>query len=371
MKNKCTYLDNAATSFPKPKCVLKETLEFFKKYGGNPGRSAHKISLAASERVFSVREKVASLVGCVPERVVFTSGATQAINLAMKTGIEDGAHILISDMEHNSVFRVAHALRQRCGVEYSIFDSECVEKSLNTLVTPKTTHIISSLASNVSGKKIELKILSDFAKKHGIGLILDASQLLGHEELSLKDINFNVLCCAGHKALFGIQGVGFAIFGKSIPQRSFIEGGSGADSKNPNMPSELPEKYEAGTLPTPAIVSLGAGIDFISSHGISQIEKKLSLMTDLIKDRVTSINGIDLCEGEGGIISFTHKKIPSEILAARLDEHGICVRGGFHCSPLMHKKLGTYENGAVRVSLSCLNSLKDLDKFFVALKSAL
>ncbi len=364
MKNKVIYFDNAATSFPKPEAVIKETLRCIKKYCGNPGRSGHRLSISASERVFSVREKIAEFIKSDnPESVVLTSGATFALNLAMKSGINNGSHILISDMEHNSVLRVAEELRVCRGVIYDVFDSDALPQSIEMLIRNNTTHIVSTLASNVNGKKTDLAALSDICKKYGIKLILDSSQLLGHEAVSLEGIEYDALCSAGHKALFGIAGVGFAVFKRTYLPRGIISGGSGNDSKNLNMPEGLPEKYEAGTLPLPAIASLGAGIDFINEYGIDKIALKLHEMTEYLSKGLRELKNIDLCDGRGGILAFTAKDMPSEELSRKLDDYGVCVRGGFHCAPLMHKKLGTYKHGAVRISLSCLNTKKEISDF--------
>ncbi len=368
MKNNVIYFDNAATSFPKPDAVISETMRCLRSYAANPGRSGHRLSVAASEAVYSVREKISALVDApTPENVVFTPGATFAINLAMKSAVARGSHILISDMEHNSVLRCAVDLKERCGVEFDIFDSSDPLRDITGKLKENTTHIVSTLMSNVNGARIDVRMLSDLCERNGLGLILDASQLLGHEKFSLKDIKFTALCCAGHKALFGMEGIGFVIFGDSRLGDGIVFGGSGSDSKNPHMPLLLPEKFEAGTLPLPAIVSLGAGIDFINSCGIDKIAARISEMTEQLKRGIKDLSGIEFCDGECGIISFTAFDIPSEMLSERLDEVGICVRGGFHCAPLMHKKLGSYENGTVRVSLSYFNTDKELERLISVL----
>ncbi len=369
MKNKLIYFDNAATSFPKPDCVIRKSVKCLKEYCGNPGRSAHRLSLEASEAVYSVREKLALFLGVKnTENIVFTPGATFSLNLAMKSGIKKGSHILISDMEHNSVLRVAAELRASSHAEYDIFNSDNLRESAESLIRPNTTHIISTLASNVSGDTVDLKELSDIAEEYGLKLILDASQLLGHEKLSLEGIKYDALCSAGHKALFGMQGVGIAVFNRDIPGDGILSGGSGNDSKNLYMPAILPERFEAGTLPLPAIVSLGAGIDFINSCGIESISKKLSSLTEKLKDGIASLHGIKMCRGKTGIVSFCAEDIPSEELAGAFDGYGICVRGGFHCAPLMHKKIGTYKNGTVRASLSYFNTEKEIFRFLETLE---
>ena len=320
----------------------------------------------------TAEKKVADFVGVSsPERIVFTPGATFSLNLAIKTGIKKGAHLLISDMEHNSVLRTVHSLKA-CGIcDYSLFDAFNPEMSIESAVRSETTHIISTLASNVSGDFLDIKALERVAKKHRLSLILDASQRLGHAPFSLDGIEFDALCCASHKSLFGFAGAGFIAFGNDNRKESFIEGGSGSDSKSLFMPDNLPERFEGGTLPVPAIISLGAGIDFINKIELPEIEKKLLGFTERLSDILDSFKEVSFFKGNSGTLVFTHRKIPSEALASMLDAVGVCVRGGFHCAPLAHKKLGTYEDGAVRISLSCLNTYAQIDCFYKRLKDIL
>ena len=175
------YLDNAATTFPKPKTVISSVNDCLNNYCGNPSRSSHILSMKASEAVYEAREAVAELVGInYPERVVFTMNATYALNLAIKTSIKKKCHVIISDIEHNSVVRTVEKLKSTLGVEYSRFDTDNAETSITALLRPDTAAIISTLASNVTGKRVSLELLSVIAKKHGLILITDAAQLIGH-----------------------------------------------------------------------------------------------------------------------------------------------------------------------------------------------
>ncbi|MBR2465653.1 MAG: aminotransferase class V-fold PLP-dependent enzyme [Clostridia bacterium] len=364
MKNDLIYFDNAATTFPKPDSVKRAVIECLDNYCANSGRSGHSLSNLASEAVYSVRESVASFLDFeFPERVVFTPGATFGLNLAMKSLISQGSHVLISDIEHNSVLRVAAELERTRGVEYDIFNSSDVPNDVPRLIKKNTTHVVSTLASNVDGSLVDVKELSRISREYGVGLIFDASQLLGHEEFSLNGLNFDALCCAGHKGLFGIQGVGFVVFGNNDGGDGIISGGSGSDSKNLEMPSTLPEKFEAGTLPLPSIVSLGAGIDHINSVGVDNISKRLSAYTSLLEHGLKSIGKVEKIFGRMGILSFTSRDVPCEEVARRLDEYGVCTRAGFHCNPLAHRKLGTYDTGTVRISLSHTNTTDEIERF--------
>ena len=365
------YLDNAATSFPKPRSVIRDLNFCLKKYCGNPGRSSHKLSVAASEAIYSVREAVAAHLGITsPESVVFTYNATYALNLAIKIFITQKCHILISDFEHNSVTRPLRVLQDKFGIEFTTFSTDGdIEKSIRKSIRDDTKGIVSSIASNVIGKEIPLKILSKIAAEYNLFLIIDASQAIGHKKIDLSKNPCDVLCAPAHKALFGIQGCGFAVFKNNDLRSTFIEGGSGSDSRNIYMPESLPERYEAGTLSTPAIVALGSGLKYISDVGIDNIEERLHRLTYMLEERLSCLNGITIYKSGNGILSFNIGNLPSSYIAGELDKYGICTRGGIHCAPSVHRKLETLKQGAIRVSLSNLNKELEIDHFYKALKS--
>ena len=365
------YLDNAATSFPKPACVLKEINFCLKKYCGNPGRSSHTLSVKASEAIYSAREKIAKMLGVIdPEHIVFTYNATYALNIAIKSLVRERCHILTSDFEHNSVIRPLEALRKKLKIEYSCFDTKGeLKKSLQSGLRQETSGIIASLASNVTGDHTTLKLLSDFAKEKGLFLIVDASQAIGHMKINLNDAPCDALCAPGHKALFGIQGCGFVYFKDKTRRESFIEGGSGYDSISGEMPILLPEGYEAGTLSTPAIASLSSGVDFIEKIGLVNIHNKLNRLTEMTSERLSEISGIRLYKAGIGLLSFNYMDMPSSAFSSLLNERGICVRGGLHCAPSIHKRLGTIDQGTVRVSYSYLNKMSDPDRLYKTVKS--
>ncbi len=365
------YLDNAATSFPKPQSVIKETYDCIKKWCGNPGRSSHALSMKTSEKIYETREAVAELLGIsCAERVVFTSGATAALNLAIKTTVKEGSHVLISDIEHNSTLRPIHKLSKTHGVSYSTFNSTGnIEENIESLLREDTKCIVSTVKSNVTGKEIPLECLSAVANKHSLKLIIDASQMIGHKKIDLSETPCDILASPSHKGLFGLQGAGFLVFLDNDFRETFFEGGSGNESKSPDMPEYLPERFEAGTLPSPAIVSLLSGIQYIKRVGISEIQEKLELLTDRYTEILKSLKKIVLYDSLDGIISFNVSGIPAEIVASELNERGICVRAGLHCAPLAHKKLGTVEIGTVRLSLSYLNSFREADAVYKALRS--
>lgn len=370
---KTVYLDNAATTFIKPNCVIRDLNFCLKKYCGNPGRSSHKLSLMASEAIYSVREKVADLLHVnTPENVVFTYNATYALNIAIKSFVTEKCHIITSDFEHNSVIRPLEGLKNRLGIEYSIIDGcSNILTSLKHLTRADTKGIICSIASNVVGETLPLQVLSDYARDNSLFLIIDASQAIGHFDIDLSKTPCDALCAPGHKSLFGIQGSGFVWFKDSNRRETIIEGGSGSESANINMPLLLPEGYEAGTLSTPAIVSLGSGVDFISKVDIGAINERLNLLTSNLYDRLSSLKNLTVYKPGNGLVSFNISSMSSSLVASMLDKDGICVRGGLHCAPSVHTKLGTMNQGAVRASFSYLNRRSDVDKLYSAIRDIL
>lgn len=365
------YLDNAATTFPKPRSVIDGTLECIKKYCGNPGRSSHRLSAKISEKIYETREAIADFLGSdSPENVVFCQNATHALNIAIKTTIEPDTHVLISDLEHNSVLRPINALVRKNRVRYSVFGTEGdIEDNIPKLIRDDTKYIVTTLASNVIGREIPLKKLSAISKRYNLTLITDSSQLLGHKTVNLSETPCAVLCAPAHKALFGIQGAGFALFSDNLKRETLFEGGSGSDSKNLSMPDVLPERFEAGTIPSPSVVSLLYGIEFIKKIGIHEIENKIIRLADRYVELISSCKNATLYEHGNGVVSFNVGDVPSSVIAEEFSKSGVCIRGGLHCAPLAHKSIGTLERGTARISVSYLNELKECDRFYKVLCS--
>ncbi len=359
------YFDNAASSHPKPDCVLKDFKFCLKKCSGNAGRGSHKLSLYASEKIYEAREAIAEHFNLfAPEGVVFTYNATYALNMALRAKIKPDSHIITSDIEHNAVVRPLELLKSERKISCSHFCSDGdIEKNICALIRPETSAIVSTIASNVTGKRIPLSILSGISKKYGLTLIIDGSQAAGHERINLKNNPCDCFCAPGHKGLFGIQGSGFVCFSSSENLSAFIAGGSGTNSKSPYMPRLLPERFEAGTLSAPIISSLRSGVGFIEDMGVEEIQYKEKQLACRLKEGISAIKGIELYECFGGIVLFNFTDTDSENVCAALDERGVCVRGGLHCAPLAHKVLGTEKIGAVRISLSYFNQKSEIDRF--------
>ena len=367
------YFDNAATSFPKPNSVIKEVVRCLNTYCGNSGRSSHSLAMLASEKIYEARCKTADFLGAnKAENVIFTYNATYALNFAIKNEIEEGDHILISDMEHNSVLRPVYKLKSEKKCDFDVFSTDGdIIKNLSSLKRKNTKLLICNHVSNVSGRILPVEEIGAFCKKHKIRFILDASQSAGHIVTDIKRIGCDILCAPAHKGLFGIQGCGIIIFEKVKEIKEFIVGGSGTNSLSPHMPENLPERLEAGTLSTPALASLVAGIDFINSVGISSIEERERVLRKLLFERLSSIKNLSICDENkncSSVISFSLKDAKSESVGAYLDSCGICVRSGLHCAPLAHKTLNTTEDGTVRVSLGYFNTVNEIDTFYKKMK---
>ncbi len=368
------YFDHAATSYPKPDEVTEAVRHTILHCGGNPGRGGHPLALAAAARVYETREALADLFGCdKPESFIFTQNATHAINLALKSAVRQGDHVLISDLDHNAVFRPVYRLARDGVISYSVFETardplESIEQCRQS----NTRILLCTHVSNVNGHRLPIERIASYCQKHGIYMILDASQSAGHIPLSLKELHANAVCMPAHKGLLGIQGAGVVYLKDACGLSEWIEGGVGTHSADTEMPDFLPERYEAGTLPVPAIAALGAAIRKIRDvGGVEAIEEKENALTARALDMLATLSGVEVyaSNSPSALFSFNVGGRNSEEIAAMLAKSGICVRGGFHCAPLAHRTIGTGENGAVRVSFGYANTTEELEDFYQTMKS--
>ena len=364
------YFDNAATSYPKPRSVEKGIRDSIKYYCGNPGRSGHFLSIRTAEKIYYTRELIAELLGGVEaERIIFTSGATFGLNMVISGIVKSGENYLISDLEHNSVIRPLAKYCQERGADYTVFKSDGnLLLNLNSCIKGNTTAVITTLCSNVTGTTLELEVLSKFAKEKKLRLIVDAAQAIGHYPIDLKKHHVDVLVAPGHKALFGPQGLGFVYICEGFDFEPLIFGGSGIDTFSLDMPKTLPEKFEAGTPPTPAIVGLSKGLEFLKSYGLGEVKSTLALLTDDLADALFA-SDMTVYGVNNGIGVFNYKDVSSFHLASILEKEGVLCRPGYHCSPIVHDRLGTMQQGAVRLSLSVFNTHKQIDKLYLILKN--
>ena len=373
------YLDNAATSYPKPNCVVRAMENALLTYGANPGRAGHKMSLKTAERVYDTRVKLAEKFGAhSPENVIFTPNCTASVNFAVKGLVKRGDRVLISDLEHNAVYRPVKKLEQEGYINLDIFttyeaDFERTYKSFVSSVKPDTKIVICTHSSNVLGTVLPIEMIGGFCRKNGIKFIVDAAQSAGILPINVKLSQIDCLCAAGHKGLLGPMGTGIMVVSDSAPYNTTIEGGTGSASAKWQQPDFLPDRFESGTVNVPGIIALGAGVDFLSKN-----EKIYNFEFNKLKyiyNYLQQLNNIELYTDSPKfgyytpVISFNVKKMPSEAVAAQLSEKGICVRAGLQCAPLAHKKIGTIDRGTVRISPSYFTSFREIDCALCAIKN--
>ena len=377
------YFDNAATSYPKPLSVAKEVTKCIKSYCGNPGRGAHSLSRISSEKIYEAREEIASFFGSdKPENVFFTYNDTYALNMVIKGLLAKGDHVIISDMEHNSVYRPIVCLAEKGIVEFNIFDTMCLSEErsaknicegIKRLINPRTKMLIATHSSNICSAALPIREIGALCRSMGIIFVLDAAQSAGHLTIDIEQDNIDILCAPGHKGLYGIQGSGFAVLRDGILPRPIIEGGSGVNSLEVRMPEISPERFEAGTLAVPSVAALCEGIKFVNDRGVEEIHEHECSLFNRALDMLSSFEQVEVYAPMhiGSSLLFNVDSIPCERLSDMLDSYGICTRAGYHCSPLGHKTLGTLDRGAVRISFSPFNTMKELEFFYSVMKSIL
>ncbi len=362
------YFDNAATGGFKPDGVIQATASAIKT-GANPGRSGHKLSLACAERVYASRSALAEFFAAPSaDRVVFTKNCTEALNIALLGTLKKGDKVISTVAEHNSVLRPLHYLKGK-GVEVvlaPLTNSGDIDVDFIISQAGKGVKaVIVTLASNVTGTSPDIaKIRAEIPKE--TLLICDGAQACGHRKVNISELGIDALAVAGHKGMLGIQGSGALVFSERFNPEPVAFGGTGSDSYSLNMPEFYPDRLEAGTIGYPSIVSLGAGVLYLQSHLYENRDRTIYL-TDLLLNGLNGINGVKLYShaNDCGIVAFGFANMQSEIAAYRLsEEYSVCVRGGLHCAPLMHKALSS--EGLVRVSLSAFNNEREVDYFLRA-----
>lgn len=363
------YFDNAATSYPKPRNVILSVMPSVAKYSFNSGRGGYKQSLACAEMIYDVREKVADFFGFSPENIVFTKNCTEALNMAIKGSVKKGEHIIISSLEHNSVSRVVNKLQLDGVCTYDVadfsFDDEITLNNFSSLIKPNTSLVVCTHSSNAFGVSLPIAKIGSLCRKNGIRFIVDGAQGAGIADINAKRDNIDILCAPGHKCLYGLMGTGFMAIADGIKLDTLIQGGTGSSSLLLTQPEFSPDRYEAGTLNNVGIISLGRGIDFIRSVGREKIyEAELSLceyMYDAFSnmDNVTLYTPAPRKNKTMPILSFNVNSMPSERTASVLGARGICVRSGYHCSPLAHRHFDTLQGGTVRISVGAFNVKKE------------
>ncbi len=370
------YLDNAATTFPKPPEVTEAVTECLTRYCGNPGRGAHPLSLACAEKIYDCRVALADFLGLeAPEQVLFAYNATHALNLAIKGLFRAGDHILISELEHNAVRRPLCALRRALGISFECFPvvgltPAQILAGITRRLRPHTAGIVCTHASNICSISLPLAEIGALCHARGLLFVVDAAQSAGHLPIDMQRMQISALAAPAHKALYGIQGAGLLALAPHVDPTPLFEGGSGSDSLAEEMPALPPERYEAGTLATPAIVALLTGVHFVKERGLTALAAHERMLFTAARERLESIPTLTVCarEKEGAVLLFNHTEYAPEEIAHRLARDGICVRAGYHCAPLAHKALGTLTRGAVRLGFGAFNTVAELDALWKALK---
>jgi cysteine desulfurase family protein len=372
------YLDNAATSFPKPEAVYRRIDEAFRQFGGNPGRGGHQLSLDASRIVFTAREVVANFFGIADSsRIAFTSNATEAINLALFGFLHPGDRVVTTNMEHNAVARPLRALQER-GVEVVKVAADrhgfvSAEDFCQACAAAPTALAVLGHISNVTGTIQDLMAIGPWCRNHGVTLLVDAAQSAGLLPIDVEALGIDLLAAPGHKGLFGPVGSGFLYVRAGLELVPLLYGGTGANSHSDWMPEVMPERLESGTPNTPGLAGLTAGIAWLEEVGLTAIrEHEIKCMSRLLAG-LAALPGLELYgPGDaaqcGGVLSFNIKGLDPSTVAFRLDqEFSICVRAGLHCAPEAHRAIGTYPSGTVRVSPGMMNSSEEIEAFISAI----
>ena len=375
------YLDNAATTYPKPQIVKESVIDWLETGSGSPGRGKHSSALKADSRVLQVRKHLAKFFGVIDEfRIVFTYSATDALNLGIKGFVEQGDHVIISAIEHNSVLRPLRHLELEGIITLDIVSCDAKgyidQEQLWKLFTDKTKLVVISHASNVTGAIQPIAEIGKGVRERGAYLLLDAAQTAGVLPVNLDELNTDMVACAGHKGLFGLPGTGLLVIGERIERlRSWRQGGTGYNSESEFQPINWPEAFEAGTLNMPGIVSLGKGIEFIEQEGIDAIRQReheylQMLWEGLMKIPTIRLYGPEPNEARVAVLSFNLEGWePDDVADILQHNYQIQVRSGLHCSPLAHQTIGTHPEGAVRISPGYFTKPIEIKQMINAIKN--
>lgn len=365
------YLDNGATSYPKPRGMVAAMEECILKYCGNPGRSGHYMSMKTGEEVYHARRKIAELFGVEQaERLIFTKNTTEALNIGINGCLKEGDHVVTTSMEHNSVLRPLKSLEKK-GITQSVIradrNSKVKASDIEKSIRANTKLIAVTAASNVTGTKMPIAEIGELAKKRGILFLVDGAQAAGCTELNVRKMNIDMLAVPGHKGLLGPLGTGVLYVSPEVSLSPLLAGGTGTESKSRVQPCEFPEGFEAGTLNAPGIIGLGFSVDFVGKIGVDAIESYEQSLIGYLDEELDNMGFVKrygpLCEEKTGITLMNIDGLGAEELTARLNsDYGIAVRGGYHCAGLAHKSIGTWDSGAVRISVGPFNTKREMEK---------
>lgn len=371
------YFDHAATSWPKPAGVREALDEYFGEGGGNPGRSGHRMSIAASRIVEQARDNLAELFNIEnPGQIVFTKNATEALNIAIRGILQPGDHAITSSIEHNSVMRPLRYLEAQ-GVEVTvvqcdangILDPDEVAQSIK----PNTRLLVTLHGSNVMGTLLPIKELAALARSKGIPYLIDASQTAGAIPIDVKALGLDLLAFTGHKGLLGLTGTGGIYIREGLSVNTLMQGGTGSDSDKEIQPEFMPDIHESGTLNVAGLAGLAAGVRYLLKKGVGHVSAHEQSLVARFISGVNDISGITLygppeINQQCGVISFNLEGLISSEVGLLLDQkYTIMSRVGLHCAPGAHRTLGTLPTGTVRFSFGDSNTLEEVDTSLAAL----
>lgn len=367
------YLDNSATTYPKPPAVYNAVNNALRQYSFNPGRGGYPQSLRTSRGVYDARTVIKDFFGVSQEEhVIFTSGCTAALNMVMKGVLRRGDHVVISSMEHNAVVRPLERLQRDGVITYSIADvmpgdDEATVENFRQAINSHTRLFVCTHASNVFGTRLPVERLCALAHSYGIPFCLDAAQSAGIIDINMERDRYDFVCCAGHKYLYGPMGIGLLLLNDNASLATLMEGGTGSESADFKMPSYYPDRLEAGTVNIIGIYGLAAGVRFVRLRGIDAIYEHENRLIQHLYARLHELSGVKIYGDDRAtsrsapVLSFGMESSDSEAAAQRLGKQGIAVRGGLHCAPLAHRSMGTLDTGTVRISPSAFTREADIN----------
>jgi len=368
------YLDNSATTWPKPSSVKEAMIRFMEEVGANPGRSGHRLSIEAARVMYDAREALSALFHVNdPLRIVFALNATESINLALKGLLKPGDHVITSSMEHNSVMRPLRNL-EKSGIELSVIpcseegtlDPRDVEKKVKS----NTRMVILTHASNVTGTLLPIREVGAMARAHNLLFLVDGAQTAGACPIDIQRDGIDLLAFTGHKSLYGPQGTGGLVVGDRVKEKEMIplkEGGTGSRSEFEEQPDFLPDCFESGTPNGPGIAGLLAGLQFVLKRGVDEIRRQEDRLIERLFEGLREIPGVELYGPENGsqriaTLSFNIAgRSPSEVSMRLEREFSVLCRPGLHCAPAAHRTIGTFPEGTVRFSLGAFNTEEEID----------
>lgn len=365
------YLDNAATSWPKPEAVREAVLDCLLHDAANPGRASHRMAIRAGQLVRDTRAAIARLIGAEARQIVFTANATESVNIALKGLVRLGDHVIASSFEHNAVARPLEGLR-KAGAEVQKIATDAVSgislSALEAAIRPNTRLIVLNHASNVLGTINPIAEAGQIARRRGVPLLVDAAQTAGFLPIDVRRMNISLLALTGHKSLMGPQGTGALYIEDGLVLDPFIEGGTGSLSEQLDQPEQLPDRFESGTLNLPGIAGLGAGLRLLEQAGIEAIREKDMALTRQLMAGLAGCPGITVCGPPSGhpraaVVSFNIAGWDAQTVALVLDESfQIACRAGLHCAPDAHRLAGTLPGGTVRLSPGFFNTASEIDR---------